>query len=136
MPKDENEWKEKLTEEQFRILRKAGTEAPFTGKYYNHHEDGTYTCAGCGAVLFHSNNKFESGSGWPSFDQAMDDDSVTLHEDKTMGIPRTEVRCAKCGGHLGHVFPDGPKETTGQRFCINSAALDFEGQDSSEAEEG
>ena len=125
----QDEWKEKLKPEQYHVLREAGTERAFKGKYWNQHEDGTYTCAGCGAILFESQSKFDSGSGWPSFDKAVSKGAVTLHEDKLLGVIRTEVKCAKCGGHLGHLFDDGPSKTTGQRFCVNSAALDFRAGD-------
>ena len=121
----DKEWKARLTSEQYRVLRETGTEGAFTGSLCNHHEDGTYTCAGCGAVLFSSKDKFDSGSGWPSFDQPMESDAVETHEDVSHGMARVEVTCKNCGGHLGHVFPDGPSETTGQRFCVNSASLDF-----------
>lgn len=121
---DDDAWKKKLTPEQFRVLREKGTEAPFTGEYVNMHEDGMYHCAGCGAVLFASDNKFDSGSGWPSFDRVAASDAVELHEDISHGMKRIEVTCKNCGGHLGHVFDDGPTQT-GQRFCINSCALSF-----------
>ncbi|PIR74541.1 MAG: peptide-methionine (R)-S-oxide reductase [Candidatus Magasanikbacteria bacterium CG10_big_fil_rev_8_21_14_0_10_47_10] len=124
MPKNEEEWKEKLSPEQYEVLRQKGTERPFTGKYHDSHEKGMFTCAGCGAQLFSSDTKFESGSGWPSFDRALPG-AVELRDDSSMGMKRTEVVCAKCGGHLGHIFEDGPKETTGKRFCINSCALDL-----------
>ncbi|OGY85117.1 MAG: peptide-methionine (R)-S-oxide reductase [Candidatus Kerfeldbacteria bacterium RIFCSPHIGHO2_12_FULL_48_17] len=126
MPKTENEWKKKLTPEQYRVLREKGTEQAFTGAYTDNKDDGMYHCAGCGAALFASDNKFESGTGWPSFDRAAAEGAVKLKTDMAHGMTRTEVVCAKCGGHLGHVFNDGPKETTCQRFCINSTALDFE----------
>jgi peptide-methionine (R)-S-oxide reductase len=117
-------WKKKLTPEQYRILRQGGTERPFSGKYYAHRENGVYKCAGCGQILFKSDTKFDSGSGWPSFWNAIDPKAVTLVPDRSHGMERIEVRCANCGGHLGHVFDDGPKPT-GKRFCINSGALDF-----------
>jgi peptide-methionine (R)-S-oxide reductase len=123
--KTEGEWKAELTPEQYKVLRGKGTERPFTGKFVNNHDDGTYRCAGCGAVLFDSNTKFESGSGWPSFTSPAVAEAVDLHRDKSFGMVRTEVTCRKCGGHLGHVFPDGPGPT-GQRYCINSVSLDFE----------
>lgn len=122
---DEKEWKEKLTPEQYSVLREKGTEAPFTGEYVHHKEDGTYTCVGCGAVLFMSNDKFDSQSGWPSFDKLAKEDAVELVQDRSHGLERTEAICVKCGGHLGHVFDDGPTET-GRRYCINSCALDFQ----------
>lgn len=122
---DEKEWKEKLTPEQYRVLREKGTEMAYTGEYYKHDEVGMYSCAGCGTELFDSSRKFDAHCGWPSFDQAKEG-AVEFHEDNSHGMQRTEVTCASCGGHLGHVFPDGPQETTGQRFCINSVALGFE----------
>jgi peptide-methionine (R)-S-oxide reductase len=119
-------WKKKLTPEQYHVLREGGTETPFTGKFEANEEDGMHTCAACGAKLFSSENKFHSGSGWPSFDRAVDDKTVELLEDDSHGMHRVEVRCANCGSHLGHVFDDGPQDTTGQRFCINSCSLGFE----------
>lgn len=113
-----------LTQDQLHILRDKGTERPFTGKYWNHSADGTYTCAGCDSVLFDSKTKFDAGCGWPSFFEALDPSKVKRIEDLSHGMRRVEVVCAKCGGHLGHVFPDGPKPT-GERFCINSASLEF-----------
>ncbi len=121
----ENEWKNKLTEEQYRVLRKKGTEAPFTGKYVDNHDDGSYHCAACGNILFGSDAKFDSGSGWPSFTNPANLEHLKLHDDTSMGMHRTEVTCANCGGHLGHVFPDGPADKGGQRYCINSISLDF-----------
>ncbi|SFI94823.1 peptide-methionine (R)-S-oxide reductase MsrB [Olleya namhaensis] len=121
--KSEDEWRKELTDEQYRILRKKGTEMPHTGKYNLHFEDGAYTCAACHQKLFKSNSKFESNCGWPSFDEAIPG-SVTNILDKTHGMIRTEVVCSNCGGHLGHVFNDGPTET-GTRFCVNSASVDF-----------
>ncbi len=123
--KSDKEWKSQLSPEQYKVLRKSGTEAPWSGKHVHNHDDGTYTCAGCGAVLFDSSTKFESGSGWPSFYEPAVADAVELVEDRAHGMLRTEVRCRKCGGHLGHVFDDGP-QPTGQRFCMNSLALEFE----------
>lgn len=119
---DQN-WKEQLTPEQYRVLREKGTEVPFTGEFVDHHKDGMYTCAGCGAQLFESGTKYDSGSGWPSFDQAIDG-AVELREDHSAGMIRTEVVCANCEGHLGHVFNDGPTNT-GKRFCVNSCSLGF-----------
>lgn len=124
MPQTNEEWKQQLTSEQYHVLRESGTERAFTGKYYNHHEDGMYHCAGCGAPLFSSDTKFDSGTGWPSFTDPVHNEHVTLHEDTTHGMRRVEVRCKSCDGHLGHVFPDGPQGKN--RFCINSCSLDFE----------
>lgn len=119
-------WKQNLTPEQYRVLRQKGTEAPFSGAYVNNHQDGTYRCVACGQELFASTTKFDSGSGWPSFTDPMNREHVELHEDKSMGMSRTEVTCANCGAHLGHVFDDGPAEAGGQRYCINSVCLAFE----------
>lgn len=114
-----------LTAEQRYVLREKGTEAPFTGEYWDNHEAGSYRCAGCGSELFDSGVKFDSGTGWPSFTDAKND-AVVFERDTSHGMNRTEVLCAHCGGHLGHIFDDGPKEKGGKRFCINSCALDFE----------
>jgi peptide-methionine (R)-S-oxide reductase len=122
--KTDAEWKKILSPEQFDVLRRKGTEAPFSGKYWNQKDDGTYVCAGCGTELFTSADKFDAGCGWPSYTRAMDDGRITEHVDTTHGMTRTEVTCTKCGGHLGHVFDDGP-EPTGLRYCINSVSLDF-----------
>jgi len=119
-------WQNKLTPEQYEVLRKAATEPPFTGKYVDNHEDGMYHCAACGAALFSSKTKFESGSGWPSFYAAVDEGNIELHEDHSHGAQRTEVICTQCGSHLGHVFNDAPQTPTGERYCINSCDLNFE----------
>lgn len=126
---NEQEWKGKLTPEQYRVLREKGTEKPFTGEYVDHDDCGTYLCAGCGNELFRSENKFDSGCGWPSFDDVLSGDGIVEHEDNSLGMRRIEVTCSQCGGHLGHVFPDGPKDTTGLRYCINSVALNFKPQE-------
>ena len=120
----EEEWKEKLTEEQYRVLRQKGTERPFTGKYWNNKKKGIYYCAGCGTPLFDSTSKFESGCGWPSFSTPIKDSKINEGTDDSFNVRRTEVLCKTCGGHLGHVFKDGPKPT-GLRYCINSISLDF-----------
>jgi len=124
MPKTDAEWKKVLTQEQYDVLRNKATERPFTGEYYKHFEKGVYVCAACGNPLFTSDAKFDSACGWPSFDQAIEK-SVIYKEDHTHGMSRTEVMCANCGGHLGHVFDDGPEETTGNRFCTNSVSIKF-----------
>lgn len=128
MRKTEEEWRAELTPEQYRILRQKGTEPAFRGALYQNHEDGGYHCAACGALLFQSDTKYESGSGWPSFYHPAESDAVETHEDSSHGMRRIEVTCARCGGHLGHVFPDGPRPT-GLRYCINSASLKFEKQE-------
>ncbi|WP_199589695.1 peptide-methionine (R)-S-oxide reductase MsrB [Lujinxingia litoralis] len=126
----EEEWRELLGEETYQITRQCGTEPPFSGKYYNHKGDGVYACVVCGAPLFDSATKYESGSGWPSFYDAIDAQRVTTRLDRSHGMIRTEILCARCGSHLGHVFPDGP-EPTGMRFCVNSASLRFEPREES-----
>lgn len=122
--KTEAEWREILTPEEYEVLRNKGTERPFTGKYYKHFEKGVYVCAACEAPLFTSDAKFDSECGWPSFDQSIEG-SVIYYQDNSYGMKRTEVVCANCGGHLGHVFNDGPRETTGQRYCTNSVSIKF-----------
>lgn len=121
----DEELRERLTPEQYKILRERGTEAPFTGEFLHNKETGTYTCKVCGAKLFSSDTKFDSGSGWPSFYNVFSSDAVTLTEDTSHGMHRIEVSCANCGSHLGHVFNDAPEQPTGMRFCINSASLNF-----------
>jgi peptide-methionine (R)-S-oxide reductase len=125
----DEQWRERLTPEQFQILREKGTERAFTGALYDNHAPGLYRCAACGNELFRSEHKFDSGTGWPSFDRPTETMAVRTEVDRSLGMHRIEVVCANCGSHLGHVFPDGPQETTGQRFCINSAALAFEGSE-------
>jgi len=120
--KTDEQWREELTPEQYRVLRQAGTEHAFTGELWDAHDDGVYRCAGCGAELFSSDTKFDSGTGWPSFFAPADDDAVDTARDWKLVIPRTEVRCSRCGGHLGYVFNDGQRPT-GKRYCINSCAL-------------
>jgi len=122
--KSENEWKEELTPEQYRVLRLKGTEPEFTGKFWNHKEEGTYKCAACGTILFTSEAKFDSGCGWPSFFSPENEENIDEKKDFSHGMIRTEVLCKNCGGHLGHVFEDGPKPT-GLRYCINSISLEF-----------
>ncbi len=122
----ESYWKERLTPEQYKVVRQKGTERPFTGALYNNHAKGMYQCVACGQDLFSSDTKFESGTGWPSFDQPVNKEHVELHEDRSLFMKRTEVVCKNCGAHLGHLFDDGPRETTGQRYCINSVALQFQ----------
>ncbi len=124
--KTDAQWREELTPEQYQVLRKAGTERAFTGRYWNAHEDGIYRCAGCGSELFTSDTKFDSGSGWPSFTEPRVAEAVEVREDRSHGMVRTEVVCRRCGGHLGHVFDDGPSDKGGLRYCINSCALDLD----------
>lgn len=123
---NKDELKQKLTDEEYHVTQEKGTEAPFSGKYVDHHEKGMYACKVCGTPLFSSDTKFDSGTGWPSFDKALPG-AVLFHEDTTLGMNRTEVTCANCGAHLGHKFNDGPTDTTGERFCLNSCSLDFKG---------
>lgn len=125
--RSDEEWKKTLPPEKYRVLRKKGTEVPFTGKYLHNEKRGVYKCAGCGAELFPSDTKFDSGSGWPSFYAPVDRESVDTEKDNALGMSRTEILCSRCGGHLGHVFDDGPNPT-GLRYCVNSLALDFEGK--------
>ena len=124
--KTDAEWREELTPEQYQVLRQGGTERAFTGRFWDCHDDGVYRCAGCGAELFDSTTKFESGSGWPSFTEPKLADAVEQRVDNSYGMRRTEVVCKRCGGHLGHVFDDGPRDAGGLRFCINSCSLDLE----------
>jgi len=125
--KSEREWRETLSPEQYEVLRDRGTERPFTGRYVHEKRSGVYRCAGCGAGLFSSETKFDSGTGWPSFTEPADRANVELLDDYSYGMHRIEVNCAACGGHLGHVFPDGPGET-GERYCINSCSLEHDEQ--------
>ncbi len=122
--KTEEEWKKVLSPEQYYVLRQKGTEAPFSGKFYKHSEKGTYVCAACGEELFKSDTKFDAGCGWPSFFEAIDSTKITYTRDTSHGMIRTEITCTKCGGHLGHVFDDGP-QPTGLRYCVNSLSIDF-----------
>lgn len=129
MHKTEEEWKQILTPEQYEIMRGKGTEPAFTGIYWDNHEDGMYRCAACGQELFTSETKFDSGSGWPSFFKPVSEDVVEIRPDESDGMVRDEVVCSNCGAHLGHVFKDGPVEETGERYCVNSAALKLENND-------
>ena len=124
--KNDAEWRERLSPEEYRVLRQAGTERPFTGRYLDADDEGIYRCAACGNPLFDSGTKFHSGSGWPSFTEAISLDAVELHVDRSLGMTRTEARCARCHSHLGHVFDDGPVAAGGLRFCMNGAALDLD----------
>ena len=126
--KSDKEWKDKLTSDQFKVLRLKNTELPFTGEYYDHKEKGNYKCAGCGTILFSSETKYDSGCGWPSFFEEMGE-NIEKKLDLSHGMRRIEVLCKNCGGHLGHIFNDGPKDKTGLRYCINSASLNFESKD-------
>ena len=126
--KTDQEWREELTPDQYRITRQNGTEPPFTGEYNDHKEDGAYLCVCCGNPLFDSKTKYESGSGWPSFYAPVSDGGIETEADDSLGMSRTEVTCSRCGAHLGHVFDDGP-ESTGQRYCVNSASLKFKKRD-------
>jgi len=130
--KTDQEWREQLTPEQYHILRQAGTERPFTGEYVDTEDDGVYTCAACGNPLFSSDTKFHSGSGWPSFWDVISEGNVETRVDLSHGMHRTEILCTRCGGHLGHLFPDGPRDQTGLRYCINSAALEFKSEPDSD----
>lgn len=132
LPQTEDEWRKALTSEQYAVLRQKGTERPFTGKYVNCHDDGVYRCAACGAELFDSKTKFESHSGWPSFYEPVNQENVELVRDMSHGMVRTEVVCKRCGGHLGHVFDDGP-QPTGERYCINSASLELDPEAAAES---
>lgn len=126
--RSDEEWREILDDEAYQITRQGGTEPPFSGEYVDHDEDGIYRCVACGAELFDSNTKYKSGSGWPSFWEAIDEERIATRPDHSAGMARTEILCGRCGAHLGHVFDDGP-EPTGKRYCVNSAALNFDARD-------
>ena len=128
--KSEQEWRKELTPEQYEVVRNKGTEAPFTSELNDVKEPGQFVCVACGQPLFDSENKFDSGTGWPSFDRPMDDENVETEADNSLFMKRTEVLCSRCDAHLGHVFDDGPADTTGQRYCINGCALEFKPEDS------
>ena len=130
--KTDAEWRQQLTPEQYAVTRQAATERPFTGKYVHNKADGTYRCVACGQPLFSSETKFESGTGWPSFWDVIEQGNVELREDNSYGMHRIEAVCSRCGSHLGHVFDDGPHDKTGQRYCINSAALSFNEKNAAE----
>ena len=126
MPTTDEQWRQRLTAEQYAVLRQAATERAFMGKYVNTEDDGIYRCGGCGNIVFDSKTKYHSGCGWPSFTEAVTPEAVELIEDRSSGMVRMEVRCSRCNSHLGHVFDDGPSDTGGQRWCINSVALDLD----------
>lgn len=128
LPRTEAEWRDRLTPEQYQILRQGGTERAFTGAYWDSKTEGSYRCAGCGTELFSSDTKYDSGTGWPSFYQALDPTRIEEVEDRSYGMVRTEIRCSNCGGHLGHLFDDGP-QPTGLRYCVNSLSLDLDPED-------
>jgi peptide-methionine (R)-S-oxide reductase len=129
--KSEQEWRQELTPEQYEVVRQKGTEAPFTSELNDVKEPGQFVCVACGQPVFDADNKFDSGTGWPSFDRPMDDENVETAADNSMFMKRTEVLCSRCDAHLGHVFDDGPQDTTGQRYCINGCALEFKPEDES-----
>jgi peptide-methionine (R)-S-oxide reductase len=129
IPTTDEEWRQRLTPAQYDVLRRKGTEPAFSGEYVYSKDHGTYRCAACGADLFSSDTKFESGTGWPSFTGPVARDSLVLEEDRSHGMVRTEVNCARCGSHLGHVFPDGPADSGGQRYCMNSVALELQAEE-------